>query len=136
VQQQSEDRNLRDSLPKTARLMTVEQVLTNEFRAFEGVEAVNVYPSIPVPNDEKWTSFSAVIEIVRPTGERLRRRARFAMMHCHYSMGAEPPEKPLPFYEMYVILYDVGVDDVPIGSVIFADETVVARLTPRSGAPA
>lgn len=108
-------------------------MLANEVLAFEGVEAVDVYPSIPVPNDEKWDSFSAVIEIVRPTGERLRRRARFEMMHCHYAVGAKPPEKPLPFWEMFVILYDVGVDDVPVGSVIFADETVVARLTPQAG---
>ena len=110
--------------------MTVEEVWTNEVLAYEGVVAVDVYPSIPVPNDEKWDSFSAVIEIVRSTGERLRRRARFEMMHCHYAVGAKPP---LPFWEMFVILYDVGADDVPVGSVIFADETVVARLTPRAG---
>jgi len=121
---------LRDGLPKTARLMTVEEVEADEVLAFEGVEAVNVYPTIPVPNDEKWDSFSAVIEIVRPTGERLRRRARFEMWHCQYAVGAK---LPLPFWEMFVVLYDVGVDDVPVGSVIFADETVVARLTSRAG---
>jgi len=33
---------------------------------------------------------------------------------------------------MTVSLYGVGVDDVPVGSVIFADEPVVARLTPRA----
>jgi len=129
---------LRDGLPKTARLMTVEEVEADEVLAFEGVEAVNVYPTIPVPNDEEWNSFSAVIEIVRPTGERLRRRARFEMWHCHYgpyAVGAKPPEKPLPFWVMTVNLYDVGVDEVPVGSVIFADETVVARLTPRAGSP-
>jgi len=117
--------------------MTVEEVQADEVLAFEGVEAVDVYPSIPVPNDEtkEWDSFSAVIEIVRPTGERLPRRARFEMWHCRYAMGAEPPEKPRAFYEMFVILHDVGVEDVPVGSVIFADETVVARLTPRAGSP-
>jgi len=54
-----------DGLPKTARLMTVEQVVESFF-ASEAVEAVDVCPRIPVPNDEEWDTFSAVIQRTMP----------------------------------------------------------------------
>jgi hypothetical protein len=121
-----------DGLPKTARLMTVEQVVESFF-ASEAVEAVDVCPRIPVPNDEEWDTFSAVIEIERPTGDRLRRRAYFGKVHPHFRAGTALRGRPLPFWMMTVTLYRVDADDVPVGSVIFADETVVARLRPRAG---
>jgi hypothetical protein len=110
--------------------MTVELVRADDPFA-DG--AVQVFPSIPVPNDENWNMFSAVIEIERPTGDRLRRRAHFGMVHPHFRTGTGRREKPLPFWVMTVTLHGVDVDDVPVGSVIFADETVVARLRPRAG---
>ncbi|HYN40036.1 MAG TPA: hypothetical protein VES39_12365 [Rhodospirillales bacterium] len=118
---------LRVDTPKAALLMTVEQLREVDLG---GGGAVEVYPSIPLPNNETWDDFSAVIDLALPTGERLRRRARFGKVHPSFRLEQARRGEALPFWMMTVTIFSVRVSDVPVGSVIFADESVVARLTP------
>lgn len=85
-------------------------------------------PDFPVP-EGKWSDQTHAVVVEVPDGQRFRTQARFGLTHFTH----RDPEVSIDRrWRVTVTMPGIRKEQVPIGSKVFAEATVVSRLHPKS----
>jgi len=106
----------------------VELLTVTERFQLSGI-GLTVIPDFSVP--EGWRNLQATVEVVTPAGEKFEAIAHFGM--THFNIPGEPSIDKR--WRILISLQDVEQERVPLGSRLFAEESVRDAVMPKSKGP-